>query len=273
MKPSPGNKLVEYDFKGMEVCVSACYHKDPTMIEYIIDPTTDMHRDQAMELFLKDKVTKAERHIGKNRFVFPEFYGSSCFPFDGKDIGKVTQAIWDEMEEGTLTHLESKGIKTINQFQAHVEKVENRFWNEKFPVYKQWKMDTYEEYKKKGYVDLFTGFRCYGPIKFTEATNYPIQGAAFHILLWTLINTEDRIKKISGKSSIIGQIHDAVVCDVHPEDEKEVDRLINLWGTKKVREHWDWILVPLSIEKERSEVDGSWDEMTECKMEDDNGNA
>ncbi|MHA2109732.1 MAG: DNA polymerase, partial [Candidatus Hodarchaeales archaeon] len=30
MKPTPGNRLIEYDFKGMEVCVSACYHQDPT---------------------------------------------------------------------------------------------------------------------------------------------------------------------------------------------------------------------------------------------------
>lgn len=269
IKPSPGNRLISRDYKGVEVSVSACYHKDPTMIKYILDPSTDMHRDQAMELFFRnvDDFTKQERYLGKNGFVFPEFYGSSCFPFGDEKIGKVTQNIWDAIKPETFEHLAKNGIKNIEQFQEHVEEIETRFWNEKFPVYKEWKLKTYEEYQKNGYVDLYTGFRCYGPMKFTEVTNYPIQGSAFHCLLWNLIHVQDPIKKISGRSSVIGQIHDDIVGDVHPDDENEFDRLINLWGTKKIREHWDWIIVPLKIEKERSEIDGSWDSMEECEME------
>jgi uracil-DNA glycosylase family 4 len=273
IKASPGNRLIEWDYKGIEVCISACYHKDPAMIEYILDPSTDMHRDVACDLFFRNEntFTKDERQIAKNGFVFPEFYGSTCKIFedqkDYKVAGEVTQNIWDMLEDSTKNHLESKGILSIVDFQKHVEKIENRFWNERFEVYKKWKYETFKEYEKKGYVELYTGFKCFGPLKFTEVTNYPIQGSAFHCLLWTLIQVNDKIKAISGRSSIIGQIHDAIVGDIHPEDEKEVDRLINYWGTEKIREHWPWIIVPLKIEKERSEVDGSWDEMKECEME------
>jgi uracil-DNA glycosylase family 4 len=259
IRPRVGNRLIEYDYKALEVCISACYHKDPTMIRYIEDPTTDMHRDIAMELFFRDKedFTKEERYLAKNGFVFPEFYGSNA--------SQVAPNIWEDMNEATRKQLKSYGIGSLDAFIRHVEEIEERFWEEQFPVYDKWKRTTFKEYERNGYVDLFTGFRCYGPLRFTEVTNYPIQGSAFHCLLWTIIKTYQRIKDISGRSAIIGQIHDAIVVDAYPDDEESIDEMIRDWGTKKIRKAWPWIIVPLTIEKERSAVDGSWDEMEECK--------
>src|SRR5690606_6500640 len=48
----PGRQIIEIDIKGAEVITAACYHKDPTMLAYIKDPSKDMHRDMAMELYL-----------------------------------------------------------------------------------------------------------------------------------------------------------------------------------------------------------------------------
>ena len=271
--PSKGNRLKEYDYKGIEVAVSCCYHKDPNMLKYIIDPTTDMHRDTAMELFFKTKetFTKDERQAAKNGFVFPAFYGSNFI--------QIAPNIWDMIDDNTKASLEKHGVKSLGKierdgmgkiirstgFYSHVRDIENKFWNDRFPVYKEWKYKVFKEYEQKGYIDTYTGFRCYGPMKFTEVTNYPIQGSAFHCLLWTLIQVQPKIKEISGKSSIIGQIHDAMVGDIHPDDETECDRLIDLWGCKKIREEWPWLVVPFKIEKERSEVDGDWSEMKEQK--------
>ena len=264
--PQKGCRLVEWDYKGVEVCISACYHQDPVMIKYITDPTTDMHRDTARDLFMKSEVTKHERYVAKNGFVFPSFYGSTARPQGRDEIGIITQNLWDEVHQETRDHLQASGIDSIQDFQKHVEEIEKRFWDERFKIYSEWKRKTYQDYRKKGYVDLKTGFRCYGPLKFTEVTNYPIQGSAFHVLLWSLNQVLGPIQGISGRSTIIGQIHDAVVGSIHPEDEAEADRLMNLWGTEKVRELWPWIIVPLKIEKERSPVDGTWDEMEECEL-------
>jgi uracil-DNA glycosylase family 4 len=263
--PRPGNRIIEYDYKGVEVSVGACYHKDRNMINYILDESTDMHRDTCMDIFFRglDDFTKQERQIAKNSFVFPSFYGSSTYAPDG-EIGNITQNLWDDAPETTMLHLKDNGIKNIRDFQSHVEDIEKKFWEERFPEYDEWKNQTYKQYKKDGYVDLYTGFRCYGPMKKTQVCNYPIQGSAFHCLLWNLIQVEEAIKNISGRSMVIGQIHDAIVVDCHPEDEPEVDRLIKLWGTEKIREHWDWIMVPLKIEKERGAVDGSWAVMEDC---------
>lgn len=95
---SKGRQLVEADFKGAEVCVGACYHKDENMIAYILDKSKDMHRDCAMQIF-KLPITEFQngngkeiRHRAKNQFVFPEFYGSwyfQCAPKLWKDVGKL----------------------------------------------------------------------------------------------------------------------------------------------------------------------------------------
>lgn len=264
--PRKGNKLIEYDYKGVEVCISACVHKDPQMIKYIRDPTTDMHRDMAQEILLKSPgtVTKEERQIIKNTFVFPAFYGSTCRPEEGKTVGNITRNIWEDIPKETISHLRTNGIKNIKKFQAHLKEVEWKFWNERFEVYNDWKREMYEEYEKKGYVELYTGFRCYAPLQYTEATNYPIQGTAFHILLETLINGHKKINEISGRSSIIGQVHDSLIVDCHPEDEEEIDAIVYLEGVKKPMKKYDWIIVPLNIEKESSEVNGSWATMKDC---------
>lgn len=260
INPRPGNKLIEWDYKGVEVTVSCCYHKDPNMIVYVKDHNNDMHRDTAADILLKKKseVTKTERQIAKNGYVFPSFYGSG--------VPAVAPNIWEELPEESKAHLHNQGIKKYKDFYGHMETVHKIFWNERFPVYRDWKRKIYKDYLKKGYVDLLTGFRYYGPAAFTQITNAPIQGAAFHILLWSLINIYPIIKKNFEQSIIIGQIHDAIVGDIYSNDEAEIDNIIKLYGTEKVREHWNWIILPLRLEKESTEINGTWDTMESRKF-------
>jgi len=42
-------QICEYDFSGLEVRVNGCYNKDPKLLTYIRDPSTDMHRDMAIK--------------------------------------------------------------------------------------------------------------------------------------------------------------------------------------------------------------------------------
>lgn len=257
-RPSPGNRIIEWDYKAVEVCISACYHKDPAMIRYIEDPATDMHRDTAFGLFCRgpEDFTKDERGIAKNGFVFPSFYGS---------VGEnMANGLWVQLPDSTKDHLASKGISGLPDFKRHVIEYEKEFWEVRFRVYNEWRNAIWADYQRKGYIDLYTGFRMYGPLKRTQATNGQIQGSAFHCLLRTLSKAAPEIEAISGRSRIIGQIHDAMVGDIHPDDEAEADRIIKYYGTEEIRKHWDWIIVPLTIEKDRSEIDGSWAEMKSC---------
>lgn len=255
-RPSPGNMIVEYDYGQIEVRISACYHKDPVMVKYCMDPTTDMHRDIGIQLFCRTKETleKAERQIAKNGFVFPSFYGSSW--------RNTAPAMWDEMSDGTKDNLAANKIRSLQGFEKHVKEIEDDFWGNRFRGYADWKKEIWKSYQKLGHVELLSGFRVQGPMGFTDATNYQIQGSAFHCMLYTLNMTVDKIAAISGRSRVIGQIHDALVVDAHPEDVPMIDKLLWFYGTQEIRNVYPWIIVPLIIEKECSEIDGSWAKMS-----------
>jgi len=259
LRPRMGHKLGEYDYKAMEVAILACYNKDPTLIDFITSGN-DMHRVIASKLFLKseEEVTKKERYVAKNGFVFPTFYGS-FYEHTGPNI-------WESVEDSTRNELTSKGIKSVQQFIHHVEDVENEFWEDKFPVAKEWTEKIIKNYNKKGFIDLYTGFRCYGPMSRNQVINYHIQGTAFHCLLWTFTQVSQKLKNRHMDTYLIGQIHDAIVPDVCPEEELYLDHMIWLYGTQKIREQWEWIIVPLGIEKSISEVDGNWAEMKEIGL-------
>src|SRR5712671_6140618 len=81
----PGGVLVENDFKGIEVGVSACYHKDRNFISYITTPGKDMHRDMAAQIYkLKpEQVDKDIRYC--NTVESPVWMGDFSF----KPIGEV----------------------------------------------------------------------------------------------------------------------------------------------------------------------------------------
>lgn len=264
--PSPGGIILEADFKGIEVCISASYHKDPSMITYITDKSTDMHRDQAMILFSLDKeqVTSHIRYIAKNMWVFPQFYNSyyeQCAP----NMWEVIQN--QNLEDGTplIDHLRRRGITNYRRFEDHAKKCERVFWYEKFKVYRKWKEKQWEEYQRNGYIKLHTGFICSGLMKRNAVVNYPVQGSAFHCLLWSLI----RLSKISRlekwKSKIIGQIHDSIVMDVNAEEIDHVVSKIRQVTEIDLRNNWKWINVPMSIEIEVSKINGNWYEKEEYK--------
>jgi DNA polymerase I-like protein with 3'-5' exonuclease and polymerase domains len=264
--PAEGCKICEYDYRSIEVGVGATYHKDPQMLKYLSDESANMHTDTAIDIFMRDldTYTKAERQLAKNKFVFPAFYGSSAKPHQGQKIGVVARDLWEGTPPETMAHLRSCGIRGIEDFQAHVIDVEDKMWNERFPVYSEWRNKTWKKYKRKGYLDLYTGFRVYGPLSYTQVVNIQTQGSAFHVLLHTLIKTAPRIFDLSGRTYVNGQIHECIVVNVHPEEEEEIDRLINYFGTVRLPEAYPELsIVPLIIEKDSSEIDGDWFNMTE----------
>lgn len=257
--PSKGNKLIEWDYKSLEVATSACHNKDKNLLNYVTDLQNDMHKDSAVEIFLlpEDKITKEMRYIAKNRYVFAEFYGDY--------YGKIAKNLWEDVETLKLKdHFVEKGITTYKQFENHIESCEKIMWEKRFPTYKEWRENEYKTYKRQGYLDQLTGFRIYGPMSRNNTFNSCNQGDAYHVLQWVMNQVAKKVEKNCPRSKIIGEIHDAMVGDIHPEDEEKVDYWVWLYGTIKVKEHWPWIIVPLVLEKESSEIDGNWAKMISC---------
>ena len=111
-------------------------------------------------------------------------------------------------------------------------------------------------------MELHTGFRCRGPLSYTEATNLQIQGTAFHCLLWTKTKVSPLIEGLSGRSRVVLDIHDALVSYIHQDEVEEARNIIREWGETRIREQFLWLIVPLTIEFEGSEVGGSWAKMS-----------
>jgi DNA polymerase-1 len=286
--PRPGHQLLELDFKSMEVKISACYNKDPNLMKYVSDPSTDMHGDMAKQIFILNKLDKTIaghdtlRQAAKNSFVFPEFYGSywaNCTKGLARDWGELPKGKWKPgqgilLPDGHLSdHLISKGIKeygeikkdrfghtSVTGFLGHVKKVESDFWEVRFRVYKEWKEEWYAEYLTKGYFDMFTGFRCSGVMYKNDVVNYPVQGAAFHCLLWSFIQMDQILRGRGMDSRLIGQIHDSMLLDVLPKELEMVCRIAKRIVTEKLPAVWKWIIVPMGIDAEVAPVDGSWAE-------------
>ena len=259
--------LVETDFVGAEVKGATCYHKDPTMLRYI-EEEHDLHLDMAAELYKLDKseVSKPIRHVGKNGFVFPSFYGDWYL--------SICQALWRAVERDKLTttsgkslrqHLNEVGLTELGDlnmkdgprsgtFEEHVKQVEERFWNERFPVYTRWKEDWWNQYLKRGWYEMLTGFVVKGVYKRNEAINGPVQGVAYHWLLWSLIPIIRWLKKYKMKTRLVAQIHDSLIADVHKDEYQDYMAKVREVMTVDIRKHWPWIITPLAIESEASAV-------------------
>lgn len=255
--------LSEIDFSGAEVITSVCYHKDPTFLAYLRDKSTDMHRDQAIDLWkLPDGIlsnpeytreqaalAKKIRFFAKNNWTFAQFYGDwydscaknlweSCI-VQGKLKLPTGQLLYD--------HCASVGMYSLDDFVAHCRGVEDRLWNERFPVYTKWKKSIYNFYLKYGYIETFFGFRFIGLMNEKQCSNYPIQGTSFHNLVAVILLVDKFLIENKMETKIIGQIHDSIVSNVVP-DEVETYHVgvSNIIST--LHERHKWMVMPMEAE-------------------------
>lgn len=261
--PSKGRKISSADYKGIEVRVMAMYSYDPVLIKYIHDPTTDMHRDQAEAIFAlpEEEITSDIRHIGKNCFVFPQFYGDYYIAC-AKSCWEESKKLKTKSGVNVHDHLSKLGIKGPQTFELHMKEVEDRFWDT-LRVTKEWRDSVVDFYQRKGYVETFFGFRRSGYLRRNQIVNMPVQATAFHLLLYSYIHLHNISKEKKWETYLLGQIHDELLYDLIPEEEEEVYNCTNDVMCKWPMEDFPWINVPLEIEFESTEIDGYWAEKKE----------
>lgn len=279
--PRPGHMLLEVDYSGVEVGISCCYHKDKTMINYVKNPQTNMHTDMAHQIYflepdeIKGEYFKTLRQSAKNGFVFPQFYGD-YYKGNAESIIKwlkLGDRTWHpgqgvNIDEKTTIadHLRDYGIKSFDSFAQHLKSVENHFWNTRFWQYRDWKEKVWAQYQKDGYLETLTGFVIKGPMRKNALLNAPIQGSAFHCLLWSFIEIDRIMQLEKWDTKLIGQIHDSIILDVNPAELDHVLEVVKRVTCVDLINHWDWIIVPLAVEAELSEKDCSWKDKKEIKI-------
>ena len=287
---SPKRHIVEVDYSGIEVHGAAWYHHDPVMMKYLNNKKMDMHRDMAQQCYIlpkhemkpKDKADakriKDIRFCGKSCFVFPAFYGDwwlSIAPNMWAHINQMKLKTRDGLS--LKKHLRSEGVtklgvanidvkQTNDTFLKHIQNVEYDFWNRRFKVYKKWKDNWYADYRKNGSFQTLTGFEIGGVLKRNEVINYPVQGVAFHCLLWSLIRIQKLLTKYKMKTLIVGQIHDSIVADVLDKELQTYLELVNQVMTVDIKKHWKWIITPIEIEADVAPAGKSWHDKQEYKI-------
>jgi len=125
---------------------------------------------------------------------------------------------------------------------------------------------TYEEYLETLEIKLLTGFVCKGYMSKNDVLNYQIQGTSFHFLLWSYIRLFDYLQANKFESQLIGQIHDSMLIDTIPDEETEIIKVAKKIMCEDIRQYWKWIIVPLDIEIEATNINGNWAEKEEIKI-------
>lgn len=277
IRPRKGYRFLEVDYSALEVRIAAAITGDERLIEDVLHG--DMHKDMAMELYdIKslDKNHKGEgrlRQGAKNGFVFPQFYGD----FYKNNVKLLME--WAEgvkLKNGTpmTTHLRRKGfvryspdgvVIDVTGFESHVQGIERDFWRTRYRMYGRWKERTWEHFNKHGFVKLPTGFVVRGALSKNQILNAPIQGSAFHCLLWSFIRLDHilRIQKL--KTRLVMQVHDSILLDVHPSELHFIAQVVNNVMTHDVKRYYEWITVPLEVDMKLYGLDGTWFEGKEYK--------
>jgi DNA polymerase I len=276
--PRKGHQILAVDFGGVEVRIACCYTEDPKLIYDTIHG--DMHRDMAIEIYMLDDLDKKYdgeknfRQGGKNGWVFPQFYGDYYLTCAANLLEWAARS---SLRDGTpgLVHLSDKKLIRLgkngqiiddSRFIEHCRKIEDDFWNVRYKVYTKWKEKTWNTYQKKGYVDFKTGFRYSGVARKNELLNAPIQGSAFHCLLWSFIQVDRISQEKKWDTRLFGQIHDEMLTDTHPDELENAAKTIKTVTCKDLPKAWPWIIVPLDVEADLGPVDGSWNMKESYKL-------
>lgn len=214
--------LVETDYSTLEVVIGACLHKDPNMREHLLEKY-DFHKATAAEMFCLDETTKPFRNLGKTAnfsLIYGDYYVSIAEKMwrgmSGLKVGETP--ILDHLSKNGIKRLGNKDLLSEDSFMLRVKKVTDRFWNERFPVFSDWRDETWRTYNQRGFLTSPTGFRFWGPYKRTEVYNMGTQSSAFHCLLTAVVEMTKRIDRLKFRGRIVNQIHDSILSLVPVEE-------------------------------------------------------
>lgn len=265
-----GFRLMECDYKGIEVHGLEWYSKDEVLRRYLLDPKSDMHRDEARQIFnftekewdeLADDTRETLRFHAKNGWVFPAFYGDyyrSC-----------AARMWDRLADQKIlpdgtTVKKWLGMSYL-RFEEHMRQHERVFWS-KFRGVRDWQDSVSKEYREKGYIETYLGFRFGGYMEKNKLYNYKVQGTAFHVLAWSFGQLQKEARSRGWKSRLLWQVYDAIITMAWPPELKDVMEAHQRIMVDGAKRRFGFINTPISIVLEVSSVDGNYAEL--AKLDD-----
>ena len=218
-------KVVSFDYAGIQARGVAQESLDKTLIDHFWHDY-DVHGDWLERIRkrypqwvsaaqLKDKDTfKKYRHLSKNKFVFPTFFGAQSYTT-------------------------SSGLGIPENI---AEDLRLEFFDE-FPDIKRWHDGLKEHYYEYGYVTGLSGFRRYAPVSGNELINTPIQSDESLIVL----NAQSRLSEMGDdRYQAALEVHDDITF-FWPKNE--IDERAEVVIDAMVNTPFDWAhVVPMEVE-------------------------
>lgn len=229
----PGQWIVAADYGQIEFRVVGMASEDDNLVKYcwtgydvhgfwaqrMVDEYPPI-KDWIVEEFGVDwdeKGLKTLRQESKNKWVFPQLFGSSLRSC--AEQLRLPQAIADELGA--------------------------EFWDQ-FPKVRAWQERLLKSYEKKLYVETMTGRRRRGPMTKNEIINHPIQGTAADIVL-------EGMNALSERADAEDDWDLQPNLNVHDDlstilADTGMDRKIDIIVREMCLPRFDWINVPLLVE-------------------------
>lgn len=222
-----GYVIVAFDYAGIQARNVAMESRDKRLMQSFWDHY-DIHTDflermiaiypkmikEGIDTMRADPgLQKAYRHIAKNKFVFPTFFGAT-----------------------------PKRVSTDCEIPLTAgEEAQDEFFG-LFPDIKDWQLSIQKSYERNGYVTGLTGHRRHAPISWNELINAPIQADEAHIVCTAMSALSELDFR---KYQAMMEIHDDLTF-LFPK--KELDARADVVIREMVKPRFDWINVPLVVE-------------------------
>ncbi len=187
---------------------------------------------QEFEVDWDEKGLKTLRQEAKNRWVFPQLFGSS--------VASCVEQLHIPDDVG--------------------EDLAAEFWDE-FRQAKKWQEKLLLSYEKNLYVETLGGRQRRGPMTKNEIINHPIQGTAFDIVAAGM-NACSEIADLQEDPELQPSlnVHDDLTFEM---DDESLEAKIPVVATEMCRPRFDYINVPLIVEVKAGP---NWFDLTELKV-------
>lgn len=238
--------ILACDYGQIEFRVVGMASGDDNLVKYCWDPKSDVHKKWAEKIVkaygpVKDwivsefgvdwdeKGLKTLRQEAKNKWVFPQLFGSS------------TQSC-------------ARNLLLPDDVATELGR---EFWDE-FRTTKKWQQETLRFFEKHGYVETLGGIRRHGAMSPNEIINMPIQGTAAEIVCEGMVALSELSMETENPDiHPILNVHDDLTFE--PLDEN-LDENLQIIVREMCMPRFDYINVPLVVE---ASIGPRWSELEE----------
>jgi DNA polymerase-1 len=205
--PKDGYELLVADYNQIELRVIAHLSDDPGLV-YAFESGQDIHNATAASLFrVKPEDVNVEQRSRAKMVSYGLAYGMEAYGL-GQRLGISTSEASEILDAYFLA----------------------------FPSVRSFMDEIVEKTKEIGYTETLFGRRRPIPelnspnfrvrqAAERQAMNAPIQGLAADIFKIALVEIDHALSEMGAQSSLVLQVHDEVILEVHPEESREIQDL------------------------------------------------